>query len=116
MTSDKEIDRRHAIIKQAEKWAATSGLSCYTLISDEGAAGYITFKVTRGGGTCTVIAVGIKKHQRVDVFQGKSTGYGFDKQTAALGGWNLNGTILKDNGHTWQRQLENAGYEVIRTL
>lgn len=116
MTSDEDIKRRSRIIAQAEKWAAASGLSSYVLVSDEGAAGYITFKMSRGNGMCTVIAVGIKKGMKTDLYEGKATGWGFDKQTAALGGWNLNGTVLRDGGTTWQRQLEDAGYEVVRTL
>ena len=47
---------------------------------------------------------------------GWSTGYGYDKRTAALGGMTIAGVTLADQGHDWTDQLRKAGLTVIQAV
>jgi hypothetical protein len=47
---------------------------------------------------------------------GWANGYGYDKASAAVSGMKIDGITLKDDGWSWDRQLRDAGYQVIQAI
>lgn len=105
-----------------EDWSFKSGLSAYVILKESSTLparriANITFKATES--RVKVIAWKFEEPDYGAIsqfFQGHADGYGFDKYTAALSGFKLDGYTVVEQGERWQRQLEDHGLTVIRAL
>jgi hypothetical protein len=87
--------------------------SAYALLKDGKYVGCIRFKFPKDGAGRLYVQYHIRGE---DLMQASADGYGYDKQTAALSGATIKGTLIEDDGHHWDRQLKDAGFEVWSTL
>jgi hypothetical protein len=97
-----------------EKWAISLGIHSFVILLNGKHVGTVIFKTPHSNNNVHVAALSV-----VDgcykQFTSIVKGHGFDRYTAALGGWKIqpDEEPLSDQGETWQRQLEHRGYEVI---
>jgi hypothetical protein len=105
-------------VKQVDWSKEISGLQCclfasYAVIRDGKLYASVNFKFPKDGAgrlTAQYHVLGEK------LMQGSASGYGYDKKTAALEGARFGEYTIQGNGWDWDRQLQDAGFEVHQTL
>lgn len=99
------------IVERRFQWFHAAKLYPYAIIRDGKLQGKVALKI--GEGTVTAICETTDAQHKRLMFTSRVRGYGFDRETAAMGGWTIDGFTLIDQGKRWIRQLEDAGFIVV---
>lgn len=103
-------------IRRLEK---TANIAAWVILKDGKYAGRILQKYLD---RCTMAALDLSRplhdedgnHNRWQI--GWASGGGYNKATAVLDGMTFNGHTFTDEGKTWDAQLQDWGFEVIRAI
>lgn len=113
--------QQDAILSRIRKAYDNSTLSIYLIMQGDKLAGKVIVKHPKdGAGRLEVLATRWLPLDTM-IYTNTSTGYGYDKVQEALTGCDLFGFSIKNHAQdgnrlTWDRQIEEAGFNVIQAL
>ncbi len=106
--------------ENVQNWAKSAGLYSYAIFDQtrNELCATVVFKYSKSNMSVHCVARWREPETKaMKCFESRVRGYGFDRATAAMGGFQLPGrAALVDQGERWDDQLRSMGLMVVQTL